>query len=283
MSHSPCGPNGTKWRRIAPLNRRLGQFELYSQKYTVSPIRGSWITSLLAPSSAKIRRERSPRRTLSADSIAQGSRRSPPDGGTPQSLPHRFQISQFAGATLASPEVQLASQRIRRVQFSVNAIPVRLHSACLTGNVFGHGAATAGTSFGSLWRCSKTSAVASFSIWLRKAAGLVSPTRCGHISRRTTASTRLTPTPHSASMTMSATTASPHACSGCFTARGSVLTNDPAKLNGLTKAALKLPAGADQCRQPPYRSLDFRFEEFLRTRRAHVGLGDKGYPGIDIG
>src|SRR6267154_231838 len=31
MSHSPCGPNGTRWRRIAPLNRRLGQFELYSQ------------------------------------------------------------------------------------------------------------------------------------------------------------------------------------------------------------------------------------------------------------
>jgi GTP cyclohydrolase II len=85
------------------------------------------MTPLLAPSSAKIRRERSPRRTLSADSIAQGSRRSPPDGGTPQSLPHRFQISQFAGATLASPEVQLASQQIRRVQFSVNAIPVRLH------------------------------------------------------------------------------------------------------------------------------------------------------------
>src|SRR5712672_1721578 len=95
------------------------------------------MTSLLAPSSAKIRRERSPRRTLSGDSIAQGSRRSAPDGGTPQSLPHRFQISQFAGATLASPEVQLVSQRIRRVQFSVNAIPVRLHSACLTGNVFG--------------------------------------------------------------------------------------------------------------------------------------------------
>ncbi len=38
---------------------------------------------------------------------------------------------------MASPEVQLASQRIRRVQFSVNAIPVRLHSARLTGNVFG--------------------------------------------------------------------------------------------------------------------------------------------------
>src|SRR5258707_11933405 len=31
MSPSPCGPNGTRWRRIAPLNRSLGQFELYSQ------------------------------------------------------------------------------------------------------------------------------------------------------------------------------------------------------------------------------------------------------------
>jgi hypothetical protein len=81
MSHSPCGPNGTKWRRIAPLNRRLGQLELYSKKYTVSPIRGSWMAPLLAPSSAKICRERSARKTLSADSIAQGSRRNPPDGG----------------------------------------------------------------------------------------------------------------------------------------------------------------------------------------------------------
>src|ERR1700687_1359057 len=54
MSHSPCGPNGTKWRRIAPLNRRLGQLELYSQKYTVSPIRGSWMTPLIAPSSTKV-------------------------------------------------------------------------------------------------------------------------------------------------------------------------------------------------------------------------------------
>ena len=31
------------------------------------------------------------------------------------------------------------------------------------------------------------------------------------------------------------------------------------------------------------RSLDFRLEEFLRTRGAHVGLGDEGYAGIDIG
>jgi hypothetical protein len=43
---------------------------------------------------------------------------------------------------------------------------------------------------------------------------------------------------------------------------------------------LKAPVNADNRR---YRSLDFRFEEFLRTRRAHVGPGDKGYPGIDIG
>jgi len=56
-------------------------------KYAVSPIRGSWMTPLLAPSSAKICRERSPRRWLSADSISQGSRRSPPDDGMRRSLP----------------------------------------------------------------------------------------------------------------------------------------------------------------------------------------------------
>src|SRR4051794_5427854 len=32
-----------------------------------------------------------------------------------------------------------------------------------------------------------------------------------------------------------------------------------------------------------YRSVDFRFEEFLRSCSAHVRPGDKGYPGIDIG
>ena len=47
-----------------------------------------------------------------------------------------------------------------------------------------------------------------------------------------------------------------------------------------SRMPLKAPINADNRR---YRSLDFRFEEFLRTRRAHVGLGDKGYPGIDIG
>jgi GTP cyclohydrolase II len=39
---------------------------------------------------------------------------------------------------------------------------VRLHSTCLTGDCSVHGAATAGNSFGSLWRCSKTWAAGSF-------------------------------------------------------------------------------------------------------------------------
>src|SRR6266849_2771260 len=97
MSHSPCGPNGTKWRRIAPLNRRLGRLELYSQKYTVSPIRGSRMTPLLAPSSAKIRRECPSKDAISRFDCARQQAQSP-DGGTPHSLPHRFQISQLAGA-----------------------------------------------------------------------------------------------------------------------------------------------------------------------------------------
>jgi hypothetical protein len=123
MSHSPCGPNGTKWRRIAPLNRRLGQFELYSQNIQfVRPVDSSvqmsnTMAPLLARSSAKVCSGRSERRL--ANSISQDNGRSPPDGGTPEFLPHRFQIFHFDGTTLASPEVQLASQRIRRVQFSV--------------------------------------------------------------------------------------------------------------------------------------------------------------------
>jgi GTP cyclohydrolase II len=47
-----------------------------------------------------------------------------------------------------------------------------------------------------------------------------------------------------------------------------------------SRMPLKAPINADNRR---CRSLDFRFEEFLRTRRAHVRLGDKGYPGVDIG
>jgi hypothetical protein len=54
-----------------------------------------------------------------SQTISQDNGGSPPDGGTPDFLPHRFQIFQFAGAALASAEMQLASDRIRRVQFFV--------------------------------------------------------------------------------------------------------------------------------------------------------------------
>ncbi|HXA81006.1 MAG TPA: hypothetical protein VNV14_07030 [Opitutaceae bacterium] len=53
---------------------------------------------LLAHSSAKIRSEHSPRRTRSADPISQAVRRSPPDGGTAEFLPHQFQIFHFVAA-----------------------------------------------------------------------------------------------------------------------------------------------------------------------------------------
>ena len=89
-------------------NPRISSFEL--------PIT---MTPLLAPSSRQDLQRMPLRKARLANSISQDNRRSPPDGGTPEFLPHRFQIFHFAGATLASPEVQLASQRIRRVQFSV--------------------------------------------------------------------------------------------------------------------------------------------------------------------
>jgi hypothetical protein len=63
--------------------------------------------------------QRTFRKARLADSISQGGRRNPPGGGTPQFPPHRFQISQFSGATLAPLEMQLASLRIRCVQFSI--------------------------------------------------------------------------------------------------------------------------------------------------------------------
>ena len=56
--------------------------------------------------------------------------------------------------------------------------------------------------------------------------------------------------------------------------------NSPEQVGIASRMPLKAPINADNRRN---RSLDFRLEEFLRTRRAHVGLGDKGYPGIDIG
>src|ERR1700722_14110667 len=115
MSHSPCGPNGTKWRRIAPLNRRLSQLELYSKKYTVSSTRG-FLPKIIEYDGAAARAlfSQNPRRTFRkarlANSISQGVGRSPGDDGTPQFLPHRFQIFHFAGTTLASFEMQLAGQ-----------------------------------------------------------------------------------------------------------------------------------------------------------------------------
>src|SRR5216684_6153576 len=80
------------------------------------PIR---MTPSLAPSSRQDLQRMALRKTRLANSISQGVRRNPPDGGTPQFLPHRIQISQFSGATLASLEMLLACLRIRRVQFSI--------------------------------------------------------------------------------------------------------------------------------------------------------------------
>ena len=102
------------------------------------PIR---MTPSLAPSSRQDLQRMALRKTRLANSISQGVRRNPPDGGTPEFLPHRFQIIHFAGATLASPEVQLASQRIRRVQFSVeesvqDEFPIRA-GACRAHAGFG--------------------------------------------------------------------------------------------------------------------------------------------------
>jgi GTP cyclohydrolase II len=136
MSHSPCGPNGTKWRRTAPLNRRLGQFELYSQKYTVSPIRG-----IVDDVAARALFRQNPSRTFpSKDAISRF------DSARQQAQSTRWWNASISASSISDfsirrsnvgiAEVQLASQRIRRVQFSVNAVPVRLHSACLTGNVF---------------------------------------------------------------------------------------------------------------------------------------------------
>src|SRR3981189_757096 len=98
---------------------------LFPKKYRLSNPKSSSLklpirmTPSLAPSSRQDLQRMALRKTRLANSISQGVRRNPPDGGTPEFLPHRFQIIHFAGATWPPPEVQLASQRIRRVQFSV--------------------------------------------------------------------------------------------------------------------------------------------------------------------
>jgi hypothetical protein len=93
------------------------------------------MTSLLARSSAKICSGCPLLGAQLANSVSQGVWRNPPDGGTLEFLPHRFQIFHFVGATLAAPEVKLASQRIHRVQFSVeksvqDEFPFRTGAGC---------------------------------------------------------------------------------------------------------------------------------------------------------
>ncbi|HYS91757.1 MAG TPA: hypothetical protein VEN78_43250 [Bradyrhizobium sp.] len=246
------------------------------------------MTPLLAPSSRQDLQRMALRKTRLANSISQGVRRNPPDGGTPEFLPHRFQIIHFAGATLASPEVQLASQRIRRVQFSVNAIPVRLHSACLTGNVFGSRRCDCGDQ-------------------LRLALALLEDLGGGIIlylaqeARRLGLANKMRTyqSQDDGLDTFDANTTlgfddderdySIAACMlrmlyrtriGAHQQSGQAKRFHKGRIEIASRMPLKAPINADNRR---YRSLDFRFEEFLRTRRAHVGLGDKGYPGIDIG
>src|SRR4029077_4199248 len=56
-----------------------------------------------------------------------------------------------------------------------------------------------------------------------------------------------------------------------------------ARMRGLQDQLVRRLGRFVQLSRMPSQSLDFRVEELLRTRRAHVGLGDKGCPGIDIG
>jgi GTP cyclohydrolase II len=189
---------------------------------------------------------------------------------------------------LASPEVQFASQRIRRVQFSVDAVPVRLHSACLTGNVFGSRRCDCGDQ-------------------LRLALALLEDLGGGIILYLAREARRL------GLANKMRTYQSQDDGLDTFDANTTLGFDDDERDNSITacmlrtlyrtrirahqqsgqakrshkgrteiasRMPLKAPINADNRR---YRSLDFRFEEFLRTRRTHVGLGDKGYPGIDIG
>ena len=129
--------------------------------------------------------------------------------------------------------------------------------------------------------------MASFSIWLRKPAGLVSPTRCAYQSQDDGLDT------FDANTTLGfdddERDYSIAACMlrmlyrtriGAHQQSGQAKRSHKGRIEIASRMPLKAPINADNRR---YRSLDFRFEEFLRTRRAHVGLGDKGYPGIDIG
>ena len=88
-------------------------------------------------------------------------------------------------------------------------VPLRLHSACLTGDVFGSRRCDCGDQLRIALGVSKTKAAASSSIWSRKAAASGLPTRCAPTRFRMKGSIRSTPTRCSASTTTSATMASP--------------------------------------------------------------------------
>ena len=138
--------------------------------------------------------------------------------------------------------------------------------------------------------CRRPAAASSF-ISRRKAAASASPTRCAPTSCRTTASTRSMPTPRSASTTTSATMASPSACCRCSAARRVVLlTNNPAKLDGLAKAGIEivgrmpietpinadnppLPDGQGGARRPPARPSGFVPQRGLQSRGTRSRIG----------
>jgi GTP cyclohydrolase II len=206
----------------------------------------------------------------------------------PEFLPHRFQIIHFAGATLASPEVQLASQRIRRVQFSVNAIPVRLHSACLTGNVFGSRRCDCGDQL-RLALALLEDLGGGIILYLAQEArrlGLANKMRTyqsqddGLDTFDANTTLGFDDDERDSSIAACMLRMLYHTRIGAHQQSGQAKRSHKGSIEIASRMPLKAPINADSRR---YRSLDFRFEEFLRTRRAHVGLGDKGYPGIDIG
>jgi GTP cyclohydrolase II len=197
-----------------------------------------------------------------------------------------FRFLNFAGATVASPEVQLASQRSRRVQFSVNTVPVRLHSTCLAGNMLGSQRRDCGDQL-RLALALLEELGGGIILYLAQEAR-----RPGRANKmRTYQSQDDGLDPFDANTTLGfdddERDDSIAACMLRMLGRtriGAHQQSGQAKRSYKGRIAsrmpLKAPINADNRR---CRSLDFRFEEFLRTRRAHVGLGDKGYPGIDIG
>jgi hypothetical protein len=157
-------PNGSRWRRIAPLNRRLDRLGLYSRIiYNFSIHRFPRHKPLISMAAinrwSRVFYSRTEQPTTPGQSIAtflgngfrlterrpaaiaasnarlqnsmsQRARSRPTHGGTSDFPSHGFQIFHFNRATLALPKVLLAGQRIWRVQFSVeksveHELPIR--------------------------------------------------------------------------------------------------------------------------------------------------------------